>query len=119
MNKIVKNIPEINALDDEVTLNEKFKHHLYAVLRTDNYTTFYILRERGSENLDTADYFIVTINVERGRIVCVNSNERAHTIRYIIDTEFNNIACNALSLIDEKDANMVIHWPEPDKDEEE
>lgn len=112
-------MPEINALDDEVTLNEKFKHHLFAVLRTDDYTTFNIVRERGSENLDTTDYFVVTIDVERGRIVCVSSNERAHTIGYNIETEFNNIACNKPSLINEKETNIVVHWPEPDKDEEE
>ena len=118
MNKIVKNMPEINALDNETTLNEKFKHHLYAVLRTDNYTTFYILRERESENLDTTDYFIVAISDEKGRIVSVIRNERAHTIGYIIETEFNNIACNKPSLIDEKETQIIVHWPEPDKGEE-
>jgi len=115
--KIVKNLPIISAIDDEVSLTEKFRHHLFAVLKTNDYTAFYILRERGSENLDSTDYFSITISVERGRIVSALNKESANTLRHVIETELNNIACNRSVFIDEKESHLIIHWPDNDEED--
>ena len=105
-------MPKILLTDNEVSLREKYKQHFFAVFKSDEYTSFYILGDKGSENLDTIDYFVVSINVKSGRIVSVLSNETGLTMKYIIESEFDNISSI------EGGMHVIIHWPEPEEDEE-
>lgn len=110
--KMRNNMPLITLEDNEVTLREKYKQHFFAAFKSDEYTSFYILGDKDSENLDTIDYFVVSINIESGRIVSVLSNETGLTMKYVIESEFDNISCNAPSI--EGGMHVIIHWPESD-----
>lgn len=109
-------MPKILLTDNEVSLREKYKQHFFAVFKSDEYTSFYILGDKGSENLDTIDYFVVSINID-GRIVSVLSNETGLIMKYVIESEFDNISCNAPSI--EGGMHVIIHWPEEDNEDEE
>ena len=109
-------MPKILLTDNEVSLTEKFKNHFFAIFRDESYTSIYILGDAGSEDIDTIDYFVVTISLESGRIVSVLSNETGLTFKYVIESEFDNIACNAPCI--EGGMHVNIHWPESDEEED-
>ena len=69
------------------------------------------------EDIDTIDYFVVTISLKSGKIVSVLSNETGLTMKYVIENEFDNIACNAPCI--EGGMHVNIHWPESDEQKEE
>jgi len=110
------NMPAIYLTDDETSLIEKFKHHFFATIRSDEYTSFYILGDRHLVDTGTIDYFVVTFKLESGRIVSVLSNETGLTLKYVIESGFDNIACNAPCI--EGGMHINLHWPESDEDDQ-
>lgn len=113
--------PVICLTDDELTLMEKFKHYFFAIDRTEVDTTFYILRDKGSADIDTTDYFAVSFNFENGAsmIDSIFNNKTKFTLKYIIETGFNDIA-RLTPLGNKEEITCInIHWPEPIDDEDE
>ena len=110
------NIPKILLTDNESSLMEKFKHYFFAILRSDLYTAFYILKNKGSKAIDTPYYFGVTLD-SNGMIDSVFNNKTDLPLKYVIESEFDNVTCDSPSFVGA--THVSVHWPEPDEDDNE
>ena len=107
-NKIVR--------DDELTLIKKFKRYFFVIFRSEIDITFYILRDRGSVDIDTTDYFGVSFSFEDGvpMIGSIFSNKTKFTLKHSIETGFHYIARFTPLGKKEEMTCISVHWPEPD-----
>ena len=109
------NIPKILLTDNETSLMEKFKHYFFTILRSNLYTAFYILKNKGSKAIDTSYYFGVTLD-SNGMIDSVFNNKTDLTLKYVIESGFDNVTCDSPSFVGA--THVTVHWPEPEEDEE-
>jgi hypothetical protein len=112
-----KVIPTISITDTAATLEEKFKEYLFITVITSDQTEVYILKERGSENIDTSNFFSIIFNNDNGKISTIFDFETI-TLKSIFETQFKNIAYDGLS-IKELGSTIDIHWPEIDEHDDE
>lgn len=112
-----KVIPTISITDTAATLQEKFKEYLFITVITSNQTEVYILKERGSENIDTTKFFSIIFNNDNGKISTIFDFETI-TLKSIFETQFKNIAYDGLN-IKELGSTIDIHWPEIDEHDDE